>query len=209
MQPCWAYSYKNLPRDAYLNKQLQSHSASQTILAESRDCLHRTCSHFQKQLDRQQQNETEHTDGFFFFQSWTTWHVQLFTVYTLLQCIFFTAIFVLHLNCKAENITMTLSECSHAQRAGTWDWNTVRCSWRAARAHAVSSPGKNICFQEEQADPIFMWAPCGEVRTRTAGTNQLYTVILISSVDESGGSGILLMSLICSALRYTSPCAWK
>lgn len=41
--------------------QLLPHAASKTIPTKSRDCLHRTCSNFQKQLDRQRQNGTEHT----------------------------------------------------------------------------------------------------------------------------------------------------
>ncbi len=44
------------------------------------------------------------------------------------------------------------------------------------------------------------------MRTCTAGTHQSHAVILIGSVDEGGGSGISLMSLICSALRDTSAC---
>lgn len=45
--------------------QLLPHAASKTIPTKSRDCLHRICSNFQKQLDRQQQNGTEHTGCFF------------------------------------------------------------------------------------------------------------------------------------------------
>lgn len=41
--------------------QLLPHAASKTIPTKSRDCLHRTCSNFQKQLDRQQQNGKEQT----------------------------------------------------------------------------------------------------------------------------------------------------
>lgn len=133
---------------------------------KSRDCLHRTCSNFQKQLDRQQQNGKEQTglrDVFFKAEQLDMASVKSKCNISGYILCFSTIHFysTWSVKVKTKHDTFRVELCTEGR-----DMGQKHCEvfLEPCQSSCCLLPMKehHICFQEEQTDPIFMWAPCGE-----------------------------------------------
>ncbi len=126
-----------------------------------------------------------------------TWHL------SRIQCTILWYIHRFRCNfCKSVKVKANLKTFRMQPRMGcsTRDKKTVRVFLERRRARTVSFSGQNItsASKKNKLTPSLC-----ELRADRCGhacrDSSSHAVILIGSVDEGGGSGISLMSLICSA----------